>query len=615
MISDHSTLGCWGPHTSRIQNKEVYATLCIQAQLGIDPTICMIIVSLGRKNLDALLDAAQDLGPKLGLEGALARSLMNLANSWSKESGRQGIKMFINTVSDSSKAGANPFVNLDKDSPFDGEDDPDIQKTVQILPEIAEAMLAITEDQDFVPLVQLLNTPSGKIVRDAFKPVPMQVFRLIQNIFIQDDEAVRSNSIRVMERLMIADACSVNINRVSVGISKIVERLAYKLEVDSQLASVLAAIMERKSKSMLGASLAQATKGTAGNAFKDFSRPDFKMLEALFNSNDEPTNEFRSASRPVQAIKNWLKRKIVNKHGKVEKDGEQFVLIYQMLCLIDGVFNIWMQRPADIRTCDKFCREILSMEPSVAGALLALMNSEEGGVNPEISHSGSENGMRQNVIEPLSRQLLQDVGHKMTDEEAALRTTDTLLHKQVSQALSAFFSMSRGRRVDYIRLAILSGIPRETSLMVGMLLNGQLKAPLWKQVTPLCNKLGITESKIVIAFMQLRRQEVMNDYQLAMQSLLPWLTPMELMNPEMQAICRWIVQLASDSHLDLDRAPYLLYGVKYIDLVSLAPVSGRLAKVEPRPAGYGECLRPVEHKLHTTKMACKRHLDSIRPRL
>ena len=40
--------------------------------------------------------------------------------------------------------------------------------------------------------------------------------------------------------------------------------------------------------------------------------------------------------------------------------------------------------------------------------------------------------------------------------------------------------------------------------MVGMLLNGQLKAPLWKQVTPLCNKLGITESKIIIAFMQVR---------------------------------------------------------------------------------------------------------------
>ena len=29
-----------------------------------------------------------------------------------------------------------------------------------------------------------------------------------------------------------------------------------------------------------------------------------------------------------------------------------------------------------------------------------------------------------------------------------------------------------------------------------------------------------------------------------------------------------------DSHLDLGRAPYALYGVTYIDLVSLAPFSG-----------------------------------------
>ena len=32
---------------------------------------------------------------------------------------------------------------------------------------------------------------------------------------------------------------------------------------------------------------------------------------------------------------------------------------------------------------------------------------------------------------------------------------------------------------------------------------------------------------------------------------------------------------ASGSHLDLNRVPYCLYGVKYIDPVSLAPVSGR----------------------------------------
>ena len=34
---------------------------------------------------------------------------------------------------------------------------------------------------------------------------------------------------------------------------------------------------------------------------------------------------------------------------------------------------------------------------------------------------------------------------------------------------------------------------------------------------------------------------------------------------------------ASDSHLDLGRAPYVLYGVKYIDLVSLdVPTQARV---------------------------------------
>ena len=40
-----------------------------------------------------------------------------------------------------------------------------------------------------------------------------------------------------------------------------------------------------------------------------------------------------------------------------------------------------------------------------------------------------------------------------------------------------------------------------------------------------------------------------------------------------------IIPLASGSHLDLSRAPYDLYGVKYIDLVSLAPFSGHVPRV------------------------------------
>ena len=58
---------------------------------------------------------------------------------------------------------------------------------------------------------------------------------------------------------------------------------------------------------------------------------------------------------------------------------------------------------------------------------------------------------------------------------------------------------------------------------------------------------------------------------------------------------------ASQPHIDLDRAPYVLYGVKYIGLVSLAPLS---------------TLRwPAGHKVYKIKMAYKQHLDSIRPRL
>ena len=46
---------------------------------------------------------------------------------------------------------------------------------------------------------------------------------------------------------------------------------------------------------------------------------------------------------------------------------------------------------------------------------------------------------------------------------------------------------------------------------------------------------------------------------------------------------------ASGSHLDLDRAPYVLYGVKYIDLVSLAPVSGQRNRGHSAPV-----VHPVE---------------------
>ena len=57
--------------------------------------------------------------------------------------------------------------------------------------------------------------------------------------------------------------------------------------------------------------------------------------------------------------------------------------------------------------------------------------------------------------------------------------------------------------------------------------------------------------------------------------------------------------LASRTQIDLHHAPYVLYGVKYIGLVSLAP--------------FFTLRWPVEHNSHKIKMA--RNLDALRPRL
>ena len=51
---------------------------------------------------------------------------------------------------------------------------------------------------------------------------------------------------------------------------------------------------------------------------------------------------------------------------------------------------------------------------------------------------------------------------------------------------------------------------------------------------------------------------------------------------------------ASGSHLDLGRAPYALYGAKYIDLVSLAKVA---LNPKSRSAAKGNATGPVAHTL------------------
>ena len=82
-------------------------------QLGIDPSITQVLVALGRRDQDGLLDAAANLGPKIKLPATLARSVCKLANSFSKESGRMGIKMFVNTILSDPSLNKSHFVGAD----------------------------------------------------------------------------------------------------------------------------------------------------------------------------------------------------------------------------------------------------------------------------------------------------------------------------------------------------------------------------------------------------------------------------------------------------------------------------------------------------------------------
>ena len=71
---------------------------------------------------------------------------------------------------------------------------------------------------------------------------------------------------------------------------------------------------------------------------------------------------------------------------------------------------------------------------------------------------------------------------------------------------------------------------------------------------------------------------------------------------------------ASGPHLDLDRAPYVLYSVKYIDLVSLAPFPGRVPgghhQAEELPhRGRGQSISNSNITPLFFKMDCKQNLD------
>jgi hypothetical protein len=514
----------------------------IAAQLGVEPTITMIIVSLARKNADQLLDAAQELGPKLGLDGSLARSLMNLANSWSKESGRQGIKLFINTVTGA--ADRDVFFNLDPATgPFHSKKDPTIDLTMGIMPELAASMLAITEDNDFEPLVELLNTE--KVVRDAFKPVPQQIFAMMQRVFEHDRSGVRRSLIRMIERLLISDSCTLQMSATGkpIPISKFVEHLSRKLGTECQFASVLSKLavlqMDTGGATGLGPRQTRAA-GTANLGPKD--KQMIKAMKGHWKPKDRSL-----IKRPVMSTKNWLRSKIVAENGTliVGSDGQmgpdttKFVLVYQMVCLIDGLASIVMQDADDLATCAHFCNEVLSLDPEIAGAMLALINAEEGGVNPASDQTKS---MRDRILKPLARQISIDAGSKSIDKnnEKGTATAPDLMDHQIQQALAACFSLTRGRRLDFTQLAILSGLSGEVAQYIGPFLNGKMKAPLWKQVTPLCNTLGMNDSSVILALMQMRRQADNNDFKLGTDALLPWLgTP-----PELMGMFRWIIQFA-----------------------------------------------------------------------
>ena len=505
----------------------------LAVQLGVDVNVLQLIVSLARRDQDALLEAAAELGPKLGVKGPAARSIVNLANSFSKESGRQGIKMLVNTLTEST-ASKDAFILLGDGSPFSDASDPDIDTTLQILPEIAESMLAITEDNDFEPFCELIN--ENKIIRDAFKPFPMQVFRFLQDTFAQNDAGIRKSLLRVCERLLIADACTLKLkgSKNKLGLSRVIEHLGDKLGTQRQLSTVLATIFgaQRSSERNITGSMWAALKASELGA--KLGPVEASMVKALCdNVTSVPTSV-----RPVQSVKAWVLGKTVV-DGIIPKESGQYIPMYQIMSLLDGLFCVWTQSPSELAEAEQFCRQVLTLEPDVAAALLALMTSVEGGVNPDTSATATNESMEKRITQPLCRQLAEDFGAPPRPSTA---TQIPLLGQQLSQAFGACIAISRGRAIDFTKFVLTAGIPRGAGAeIIGQLMCGQLQAPLWRQMTPLCNMLGISDSSIICAVMQLRRQAVMGDYVLGTDTLLPWLG---IVDSDVHSACRWILQLA-----------------------------------------------------------------------
>jgi len=523
-----------------LANGKQNAIQLLAVQLGVDPSVLQLVVSVARRNQDALLEAAQEIGPKLGIDGTLARSIVNLANSWSKESGRQGIKQLVNTLADSSLEKSN-FVVVGGRSPFQDPRDPEIEKTLQILPTIAESLLAITEDRDFEPLVELLD--ENKVTRDAFKPVPMQVFRFLQDLFAQNDEGIRRSLLRACERLLIADACTLKVKEASqrIALSKVVEHLGDKLGCHRQLATVLHDAGAHHVHPLGSNRLAPLMGGGRHGIPSKMGHLERHMIQSLFDgvelSND---HSIHSKMRPVQHVRAWLRGKAVTK-GQIVPAGRQYVQTYQVMTLLDGLFCVWSQSPVELLTAPEFCRQVLSLEPSVASALLALMCAEEGGVNPDTSEGRSHVLMRARIIHPLCKQIALDLGaSKIFESSSGIPRGQ--LERYLQQVFEACLAISRGRQIDFTKFVLASGIPRASgATIIGSLMCGQIKAPLWKQLTPLCNQLGIADPSVIIAVAQLRRQAQMGDYMLGANTLL---AKIGVVHDDIRDACRWILQLA-----------------------------------------------------------------------
>ena len=88
----------------------------------------------------------------------------------------------------------------------------------------------------------------------------------------------------------------------------------------------------------------------------------------------------------------------------------------------------------------------------------------------------------------------------------------------------------------------------------------------------------------------------------------PYIGPVTLVIPSyvLKADEEKSQETASDSHLDLIFAPYVLYGVKYIDLVPLAPFSGRAI-----PLSLMSCRRGMHGRSWRMHGASRAHIIQI----